>query len=94
MWADAFHVCVRDPSDGDRVVFSSVLASEKHKKKDKKCRKMLSAWQYAIPPEDISYCALYPRAWTTYSIPKLGLELTCRQTSPFIPGNYQVCSCT
>ncbi len=28
------------------------------------------------------------RSWTTYVIPELGLELTCHQVSPFLPGDY------
>ncbi|CAB3410742.1 unnamed protein product [Caenorhabditis bovis] len=32
---------------------------------------------------------LYPRSWTTYRIPELGLTVTIRQVSPIIPHDYE-----
>ena len=32
--------------------------------------------------------AILLRSWTTYVIPEVDLELTCRQVSPFLPGDY------
>ena len=40
-------------------------------------------------PEDGLYCALWPRAWTVYNIPCVGVRLICRQVSPCIPHNYR-----
>jgi len=47
-----------------------------------------SSWKWRGNPEDSLYCGLYPRAWTVYSIPEVGVRLICRQISPFIPGDY------
>ena len=30
-----------------------------------------SSWQWQGRAEDALYCALYPRAWTVYNIPKV-----------------------
>ena len=48
-----------------------------------------SSWQWKVKPEDCLYCALYPRSWTVYNIPEVGLRLICRQVSPFLPNNYK-----
>ena len=32
-----------------------------------------SSWQWQGKAEDSLYCALYPRAWTVYNLPKVGL---------------------
>lgn len=49
----------------------------------------LSAWSWKFPGVQAEYTALYPRAWTVYSIPEHGIKLTCRQISPVIPNNYK-----
>lgn len=49
----------------------------------------LSAWRWDLPVEDVTYQALFPRAWTTYESPLPGIKLTCRQLSPVIAHNYQ-----
>ncbi len=49
----------------------------------------LSAWNWGLNPACATYHALFPRAWTVYEEPLPGIRLTCRQVSPFIPGNYR-----
>jgi non-lysosomal glucosylceramidase len=49
----------------------------------------LSSWNWGLDPACATYHALFPRAWTVYEEPLPGVRLTCRQVSPFIPGNYQ-----
>ena len=48
-----------------------------------------SSWEWRGRPEDGLYCALWPRAWTVYNIPEVGVRLICRQVSPCIPHNYK-----
>ena len=88
VWADAFHVCVKAAGGSDKVLFQSVLASQRTKE-NRRERKRLTKWDYNIRDDQLEYQALYPQSWTTYAIPDLGLTLTCRQISPFIPGNYK-----
>lgn len=49
----------------------------------------LSKWKWGLNPKHATYHALYPRAWTVYDDPNLGLNMTCRQISPVIPHNYK-----
>ncbi len=49
----------------------------------------LSSWNWGLDPACATYHALFPRAWSVYEEPLPGVRLTCRQVSPFIPGNYQ-----
>jgi non-lysosomal glucosylceramidase len=49
----------------------------------------LSKWKWDLNPKYATYYALYPRAWTVYEDPALGVKLTCRQISPIIPHNYK-----
>ena len=49
----------------------------------------LSAWNWGLDPACATYHALFPRAWTVFEDPLPGIRLTCRQVSPFIPGNYR-----
>ncbi|KAK0424377.1 hypothetical protein QR680_008645 [Steinernema hermaphroditum] len=49
----------------------------------------LSAWDFSFPPEDLNYRGLFPRSWTTYRVPELGLKIVCRQISPVIPHDYE-----
>lgn len=49
----------------------------------------LHGWKWDMDGRKATYHALYPRAWTTYDDPLPGIRLTCRQVSPFIPGNYE-----
>jgi len=79
--SDAFHVCVKEEGSG-KVLFSSVLAS-------KRSGRAFKGWEYNVRDEDISYRALYPRAWFTYDLPEVNLKLFCEQISPFIPQDYQ-----
>ena len=47
-----------------------------------------ASWEWRGRPEDGLYCGLYPRAWTVYNIPEVGVRLICRQVSPCLPHNY------
>ncbi len=49
----------------------------------------LAAWQWELQNDQGRYEALFPRAWTTYTDPFPGIQLTCRQLSPVIAGNYR-----
>uniref|UniRef100_A0A1I7YIE9 Non-lysosomal glucosylceramidase n=2 Tax=Steinernema glaseri TaxID=37863 RepID=A0A1I7YIE9_9BILA len=49
----------------------------------------LSSWDFSFPSEDLQYRGLFPRSWTTYRIPDLGLTIVCRQISPVIPHDYE-----
>ncbi len=49
----------------------------------------LSAWNWGLDPACATYHALFPRAWTVYEEPLPGIRMTCRQVSPFIPGDYR-----
>ncbi len=49
----------------------------------------LAGWEWTLDPKRATYYALYPRAWTTYTQVEPGINLTCRQVSPFLPGNYR-----
>lgn len=49
----------------------------------------LSAWKWCMNPENATYYALFPRAWTVYDCPLPEVRLTCRQMSPVIPHNYR-----
>lgn len=75
-----FIVCVR--RDG-KTVYHKVLSPYSCPQKG------LKSWDWGFPADKAFYHALYPRAWTVYEIPHLGLVLTCRQISPVIPNEYQ-----
>ena len=47
-----------------------------------------ASWEWRGRPEDGLYCGLYPRAWTVYNIPEVGVRLICRQVSPCLPHSY------
>lgn len=49
----------------------------------------LQSWNWGLDPQKATYHALFPQAWTVYESPVDGIRLTCKQVSPFIPGNYQ-----
>jgi len=49
----------------------------------------LSAWGWGLEEENVTYRALFPRAWHDYQDPLPGVELSCRQVSPVIPHNYK-----
>lgn len=49
-----------------------------------------SSWSWNLDGQRCSYHALFPRAWTIYDgEPDPELKISCRQISPFIPGNYK-----
>lgn len=56
---------------------------------DKPQNDYLQSWKWGLDPAKATYHALFPQAWTVYENPVDGIRLTCRQVSPFIPGNYQ-----
>jgi non-lysosomal glucosylceramidase len=49
----------------------------------------LQDWEWALNESDVTYRALFPRAWHDYQEPLPGINLSCRQVSPVIPHNYQ-----
>jgi len=79
--ADQFIVSIHN-SKGD-CLYQSVLGGQGIRPKGAP-----SSWLWKGKPEDSLYCALYPRAWTVYNIPEVGVRVICRQVSPIIPKNY------
>ena len=49
----------------------------------------LSGWHWGVDAKKTTYYGLFPRAWTVYKEIESGITLTCRQVSPFLPGNYK-----
>jgi non-lysosomal glucosylceramidase len=49
----------------------------------------LSAWGWNYPAGRGAYYALFPKAWFVYDPDVVGCELTIRQLSPVISGNYR-----
>jgi len=78
-----FIVCVRR---GGKTVYQQVLNAKPAPPKGR-----LGAWRWAFDGAHATYHALYPRAWTVYDLPGQNIRLTCRQVSPIIPHDYQVC---
>jgi len=78
--ADQFIVSIHC---GEESVYQSVLGGRGEREKAAP-----SSWQWRGGAEDALYCALYPRAWTVYNIPKVGVRIICRQISPVIPNEY------
>ncbi len=78
--ADQFALFSRRPGrDGQAVTLSPVKPTDG----------TLASWNWGLNPACATYHALFPRAWTTYDEPLPGLQLTCKQVSPFIPHNYR-----
>lgn len=85
----------------DKCVYQKVLSAA-----DVICRNgQLSAWDFGFPSTNLFYRlflnflvtisiyrGLYPRSWTCYNVPELGILVTIRQISPVIPDDYEVCS--
>ena len=80
--ADQFLVTVHN-TKGD-CLYQSVLGGAGERPKGAP-----SSWQWRVKPEDCLYCALYPRSWTVFNIPEVGLRIICRQVSPVLPGDYK-----
>ena len=80
--ADQFIVTVHNIK-GD-CVYQSVLGGSGVRPKGAP-----SSWEWRVSPDDCLYCALYPRSWTVYNIPEVGIRLICRQVSPVLPGDYK-----
>ncbi|GMT11513.1 hypothetical protein PFISCL1PPCAC_2810, partial [Pristionchus fissidentatus] len=49
----------------------------------------LEAWDQIFPRESVRYRGLFPRSWTEFVLPDLGLTLVCEQISPVIPHDYK-----
>ncbi len=49
----------------------------------------LAGWGWNYPAGRGEYHALFPRAWFVYDPDVVGCELTVRQFSPVLPGNYR-----
>ncbi|CAJ0582793.1 unnamed protein product, partial [Mesorhabditis spiculigera] len=80
--ADQFILSVRRPSDG-KLLYEKCLTTATFRSKH------LSAWDLSFPKEHFKYRSLYPRSWTEYLIPELGLKLVCETFSPIIPHDYK-----
>lgn len=78
--ANQFSVYVR--KDGEQRGHPTVLLPERPEGG-------FSGWSWDLNPKKATYHALYPRAWTNYEDIAPGINLTCRQISPFLPNNYQ-----
>uniref|UniRef100_A0A915PQZ1 Non-lysosomal glucosylceramidase n=1 Tax=Setaria digitata TaxID=48799 RepID=A0A915PQZ1_9BILA len=52
-------------------------------------QKELVSWDFSFPPDKLTYRGLYPRSWTSYSIPEFNFTLCMRQISPIIPNDYK-----
>ncbi|BFY98894.1 hypothetical protein BsWGS_01934 [Bradybaena similaris] len=77
---DQFIVCIRKGND---TVYQKVLSCVPRKRK-----RALKAWDWTFPPENGLYHALYPRAWSIFTIPEFHVTLVCRQISPIFPDEY------
>lgn len=75
VWADAFHICVKE-SGSDRVVYQSVLGSQRTK--EKKLKKKLSRWEYNVKDKDIEYLVNWFFSLGTESSLKLDFSLSRR----------------
>uniref|UniRef100_A0A1I7Y5J1 Glyco_hydr_116N domain-containing protein n=1 Tax=Steinernema glaseri TaxID=37863 RepID=A0A1I7Y5J1_9BILA len=80
--ADQFIVSVRS-ADSGTLRYQKVLNAAKPRSSP------LSRWEFGFPAERLHYRGLYPRSWTKYEIPEVGIELMCRQVSPVIPNDYE-----
>jgi non-lysosomal glucosylceramidase len=49
----------------------------------------LAGWSWNYPAGHGSYHALFPKAWFVYDPEVVGCDLTVKQFSPIIPGNYR-----
>lgn len=78
MLANQFAVRV---ADGERVR-ATVLCTERPGDR-------LGAWAWRYPAGRGTYHALFPKAWFVYDPEVIGCELTVKQFSPVIPGNYR-----
>ncbi|KAH3838447.1 non-lysosomal glucosylceramidase-like [Dreissena polymorpha] len=77
--ADAFLVTIIKEG---KTVYQKVLTG-------RRVHKNLKLWEWGFPLGQATYQALYPRAWTVYTIPEFNLRLTCRQVSPIIAQDYK-----
>ncbi|KAL3123760.1 hypothetical protein niasHT_009973 [Heterodera trifolii] len=48
----------------------------------------LSSWEFSLSPNDVTYRALYPRAWMKFKLPEQKVVVLMRQISPVLPGDY------
>lgn len=78
--ADAFSLYVHRP--GERPKVRALRAGRPESG-------ALAGWNWSLEPKKTTYYALHPRAWTVYEDVEPGIRLTCRQVSPFLPGNYR-----
>ncbi|UMM15410.1 hypothetical protein L5515_002823 [Caenorhabditis briggsae] len=80
--ADQFILSVRE---NDRCIYQKVLsAADVHRSSGQ-----LSTWDFGFPKKNVHYRGLFPRSWTTFRIPDLGLTVVIRQVSPVLPNNYE-----
>ncbi|NDJ37000.1 MAG: hypothetical protein GYB64_20295 [Chloroflexi bacterium] len=81
--ANQFALWARRPGDRAQAVVLNPEAPESG---------ALSGWGWTLPAERCTYHALFPRAWTTYRSVIPGINVTCRQISPVLPGDYETSS--
>uniref|UniRef100_A0A0K2TER0 Glucosylceramidase n=1 Tax=Lepeophtheirus salmonis TaxID=72036 RepID=A0A0K2TER0_LEPSM len=81
---DAFLLSLEDPKTGESIYQTILGPSPK-----KSVKKSLSSWDSKIRDKDITYHALYPRSWTSFTLKKMGLVIECEQVSPFVPQDYE-----
>lgn len=80
--ADQFIISVRE---NDTCIYQKVLsAADVHRSGNQ-----LSTWDFTFPKKNVNYRGLFPRSWTTFRIPELGITVTIRQVSPVLPHNYE-----
>ncbi|QQP35852.1 Uncharacterized protein FKW44_020777 [Caligus rogercresseyi] len=63
---DAFLLSLEDPKTGKSLYRTRLGPASTHHSKS------LSSWDSKIKEKDIVYHALFPRSWTSYTIPKMG----------------------
>ncbi|TKR87155.1 hypothetical protein L596_011604 [Steinernema carpocapsae] len=81
--ADQFIVSVRSKTSG-QLLYQKVLNAAKPRSKP------LGEWEFGFPAKNLHFRGLYPRSWTKYEIPEVGIDLICRQVSPVFPNDYKV----
>uniref|UniRef100_A0A4W3ICV7 Non-lysosomal glucosylceramidase n=1 Tax=Callorhinchus milii TaxID=7868 RepID=A0A4W3ICV7_CALMI len=78
VYENQFTVCIRK---NGQTMYQQVLSAERPNK--------LQSWNWGYCGEYAFYHALYPRAWTVYTLPGQNVTLTCRQISPILPHDYK-----
>ncbi|MHA1686162.1 MAG: non-lysosomal glucosylceramidase [Candidatus Heimdallarchaeaceae archaeon] len=83
VFADQFSVWIQYKENGEVKTKTMVLSTVKPKSKQ------LCKWKWPEKKLNGTYYALFPFAWTSYKDIIPGVNLICKQISPFIPHNYK-----